>query len=203
MPLIAFPGGYGGLVHSDNSRTTLSCCIRRDVLLEIRKNSPGVQAGEAVLEYIKNHCTGVKKVLDCAQREGNWLSCGPIRPGIRQRYAEGIFFVGNLAGEAHPIVAEGISMAMQSAWLLSQTLIKRNNDLFSDKGLADAGKDYTKQWNKHFAMRIYAASLFTQFATRSAMLGLMIYVIKRFPGVLILGAKLSGKIQQVVPVEIK
>jgi len=31
MPLLAFPGGYGGMVHSDGGRTSLSCCIRRDV----------------------------------------------------------------------------------------------------------------------------------------------------------------------------
>ena len=35
MPLLAFPGGYGGLVHSDAGRTSLSCCIRRDALANL------------------------------------------------------------------------------------------------------------------------------------------------------------------------
>src|SRR6266545_2701343 len=32
MPLLVFPGGYGGLVHTDDGRVSLSCCIRRDRL---------------------------------------------------------------------------------------------------------------------------------------------------------------------------
>ena len=201
MPLLAFPGGYGGLVHTDNGRITLSCCIRRDVLQQIRQQHPGIQAGDAVLDYIKTKCLGVKQVLTHAQREGNWLSCGPIQPGIRKPYKNGIFFVGNIAGEAHPIVAEGISMAMQSAWLLSQILIKGKNNLMTDKALNAMGKIYANQWRKNFAARIYAASLFAQFAMRPALLNLMTHSIKLFPGLLTFGAKLSGKIRQIVPVE--
>ncbi len=198
MPLIAFPGGYGGLVHSDGGRVSLSYCIRRDMLQRIRQQYAGMQAGEASLNYIKSKCLGVRNVLASSQREGNWLACGPIRPGIRQRYNDGIFFVGNIAGEAHPIVAEGISMAMQSAWLLSHILIRRQVDVMTEKGLLDAGKEYRKQWHKHFARRIHAAALFSQIAMRPGSQALMLFLIKRFPGILAFGAKLSGKIQQVV-----
>jgi flavin-dependent dehydrogenase len=37
MPLLSFPGGYGGMVHCDNGRTSLSCCIRRDQLESIMR----------------------------------------------------------------------------------------------------------------------------------------------------------------------
>ncbi|MCL9684827.1 NAD(P)/FAD-dependent oxidoreductase [Legionella maioricensis] len=201
MPLIAFPGGYGGLVHSDNGRVSLSYCIRRDVLQGIRQQHAGMSAGEASLNYIKTKCLGVRKVLTSAHREGSWLACGPIRPGIRQRYHEGIFFVGNIAGEAHPIVAEGISMAMQSAWLLSQILIRRQKEIVTEKGLRDAGKEYSNQWHKHFATRIHAAALFSLIAMRPWSQAIMLFLIKRFPGLLTFGAKLSGKIQQVVVLE--
>lgn len=63
--------------------------------------------------------------------------------------------MGNIAGEAHPVVAEGISMAMQSAWLLSQSLIQFN--MKQNNNLNDAGKYYTQQWRKYFAHRIYAS----------------------------------------------
>ena len=33
--------------------------------------------------------------------------------------------IGNAAAEAHPIIGEGISMAMQSAWFLCERLIGR------------------------------------------------------------------------------
>jgi menaquinone-9 beta-reductase len=201
MPLLAFPGGYGGLVHSDNERVTLSCCIRRDVLQRIRYQQPGIAAAEAVFNYIIATCRGVREVMVGAKREGNWLAAGPIRPGIRPRYAKGLFFVGNSAGEAHPIVAEGISMAMQSAWVLSEILIAHKNKLTEDGTFANAGALYSKQWSKHFATRIHAAALFAQLAMRPWSQALILSVIKRFPRLLTAGAKLSGKIQQIVPLE--
>ena len=35
---------------------------------------------------------------------------------------DAVLRVGNAAGEAHPLIGEGMTMALQSAWLLSQTL---------------------------------------------------------------------------------
>lgn len=202
MPLLAFPGGYGGLVHSDHHRVTLSCCIRRDTLHNLRLDYPGLSAGEAVLQYIMAHCRGVRETLTHAERQGNWLAAGPIRPGIRCCYKDQRFFVGNLAGEAHPVVAEGISMAMQSAWLLSQTLIAHKNEILTSKGLNNAGADYTKQWRKHFVTRIHAAAVFAQLAMmRPWANSLLLPLVKQFPGILTFGAKLSGKIQQVLPIE--
>ena len=112
MPLLAFPGGYGGMVHSDGGRLSLSCCIRRDALAVAREIHGG-RAGEAVLRHILATTQGVRRALQGATVAGPILATGPIRPGIRTRYGDGIFFVGNVAGEAHPIIAEGISMAMQ------------------------------------------------------------------------------------------
>ena len=40
MPLLAFPGGYGGMVHADGGRVSLSCCIRRDELAQCRQRWP-------------------------------------------------------------------------------------------------------------------------------------------------------------------
>jgi flavin-dependent dehydrogenase len=199
MPLLAFPGGYGGLVHSEGGQVTLSCCIRRDILLTARQHSPGLQAGEAVLHHIKASCLGVHQVFSQARRDENWLSIGPIRPGIHKRYAEGIFFVGNSAGEAHPVIAEGISMAMQSAWLLSQLLLDHQNKIQSGKHLDEAGQDYTQQWNEHFASRIHAAALFAQLTMRPWTLAMILPILNCFPGLLTFAAKWSGKIKQVIP----
>ena len=50
-----------------------------------------------------------------ASRLGAWLSAGPIRPGIRSGGRRGIFRAGNCAGEAHPVIAEGISICPETA----------------------------------------------------------------------------------------
>ncbi|WP_115711595.1 NAD(P)/FAD-dependent oxidoreductase [Legionella sainthelensi] len=200
MPLLAFPGGYGGLVHTTPQQVALSCCIRRDTLKNLRLKSPDLPAGEAVFHYIQSHCRGVRDVFDHAQNEDKWLAAGPIQPGIRSCYKNGVFFVGNIAGEAHPVVAEGISMAMQSAWLLSQSLIQFN--IKQNKNLNDAGKYYTQQWRKYFSHRIHASIFFAHLAMLKPWgKALLLPIIQQFPVLLSLGAKLSGKIQHVVPID--
>jgi len=198
MPLLVFPGGYGGMVHTDSGRVSLSCCIRRDRLEKLRKGIPDVSAGEAVLAHIKNSCRGVREALAGSKLDGQILSVGPIRPGIRRSYRDGIFLVGNAAGEAHPIVAEGISLAMQSAWLLCERLIARRDKKFSECELDEIGRQYSMLWRKNFAPRIRAAACFAHLAMRPATANAILPLLKLFPHMLTLGARWSGKANQIV-----
>jgi flavin-dependent dehydrogenase len=193
MPLLIFPGGYGGMVHSDRGRVSLSCCIRRDQLMRSRERQRNHSAAEAVLQHIQTSCAGVRQALRNAKLDGEWLSAGPIRPGIRRRYADDVFRVGNIAGEAHPIIAEGISMAMQSAWLLGQRLIARK-----DRALSGIGSEYAAEWSRWFAPRIYAAAVFAKLAMNRNAATLGVPVLRQFPGVLTFGALLSGKAKQMI-----
>jgi flavin-dependent dehydrogenase len=197
MPLLVFPGGYGGMVHSDGGRVSLSCCIRRDMLQACREAHPKLAAGEAVLRHIVRHCDGVRASLEAAELDGAWLAAGPIRPGIRRRYHDGVFYIGNAAGEAHPLIAEGISMAMQSGWLLSQRLLEAKNRAGTPEARAQAGTLYAKDWRAAFAPRIRAAAAFTRLAMWPPA-ERVLPLIERFPGILSWGATLSGKTAQLV-----
>jgi flavin-dependent dehydrogenase len=181
MPLLAFPGGYGGLVESDAGRISLSCCIRRDMLAKVRTRYGG-KAGEAVLSHILETTRGAREALDDAALEGAILATGPIRPGIRERQRDGIFFAGNIAGEAHPVIAEGISMAIQSSALLAKLLI------------AHRGERYATEWKRRFAPRLHAASLFAQIASRRPSRAAGLALVRAAPGLLGLGARLAGKL---------
>jgi len=185
MPLLAFPGGYGGLVHSDNGRVSLSCCIRRDVLTRVRERHEG-RAGEAVLAHILETTEGVWRALQQAEPEGSFLSTGPIHPGIRTRHDpekdENVFYTGNIAGEAHPVIAEGISMAIQSSALLAKLLT------------AHRGEAYAAEWQRRFAPRIRAASAFAHLAMHGTSRAVGLAVLRAAPGLLNLGARLGGKI---------
>ena len=180
MALLAFPGGYGGLVHSDTGRISLSCCIRRDALAKVRAHYPGRAAG-AVLAHITTATKGAHEALAGAKLEGSFLSTGPIRPGLRALYKDGVFFTGNIAGEAHPIIAEGISMAIQASALLAGLLIQ------------GCGKDYPFAWRRRFAPRIAAASLFAHLAMHDAARFAALGVLGAAPSLIGLGARLSGK----------
>lgn len=189
MPLALFPGGYGGLVQSDSAMASFSCCIRRDVLRRIRAGH--TSAGDAVLAHVMRHCRGVRESLAGARQDGAWLAAGPIRPGIRKLHEGARFAVGNAAGEAHPLVAEGITMAMQSAWLLSDELIAQPD--LSDRRLAIAGRNYARRWRRQFAARVWVSRCFAALTMPSAGAGLSVAVLSRIPVALTLGAHWSGK----------
>lgn len=180
MPLLAFPGGYGGLVQSDGGRASLSCCIRRDALTRARQRFGGKAAG-AVLAHILETTKGARAALEQARLEGHFLATGPIHPGIRPRQDDGIYFTGNIAGEAHPVIAEGISMAIQSSGLLAQLLI------------AHRGEHYAGEWKRRFAPRILTASVFAQLAMRRPTRAASLALLRAAPGLIGLGARLSGK----------
>jgi flavin-dependent dehydrogenase len=179
MPLVLFAGGYGGLVHTDAGEVSFSCCIRRDTLAAARSRYPG-SAGEAVIAHAMAHCRALRETLQHAQREGAWLSAGPIRPGIRHPAGDGVVRVGNAAGEAHPLVAEGISMAIQSGWLLAHSW---------DEG----PRHYAKLWRDTFASRIRASSVFATLTVPAMPSRASVAVMERIPSVLTLGARWSGK----------
>jgi flavin-dependent dehydrogenase len=198
MPLLVFPGGYGGLVHCDDGRVSLSSCVRRDTLACLRRGVGG-GAGEAVLEHIRASCRGVRQALAGAAREGEWLAAGPIRPGIRLRRLGGVFAVGNAAGEAHPAVAEGISMAMQSAWLLAARLIAWRAAGSVGDELPAVGTNYARAWRRSFAPRLYASAALAQWAMRPMAVTGALPLVRCFPPLLTWAARWSGKATTVVP----
>lgn len=192
MPLLAFPGGYGGMVRSDNDRISLSCCIRRDRLEECRGDHPGMRAAESVLAHILEHCRGVAEALNEVQLLDHWLAVGPIRPGFRPLRQGRVFLAGNAAGEAHPVIAEGISLAMQSAWLLTRSLVA-NLDAIRRGRLDQAGRDYAAAWRRQFAARIRRSALIARLAMQPGATAAMLPLFSLFPGLLTQCTRLSGK----------
>lgn len=191
MPLLLFPGGYGGMVWADQGRVSISCCIRRDVLTQLRSSQPGLSAAEAVHRHVLASCPAAHAALAKARLHEEWLAAGPIRPGIRQQYQHDIFRVGNIAGESHPIIAEGISMALQSGWLLAEQL--RQIPVWDKAGRTVAGAAYAKAWRRQFATRIYAAAFLAKLAIFPQSASLVRNVVKVLPASLSVGARVSGK----------
>ncbi len=198
LPVLVFSGGYGGMVLGDHGITTLACCIRRDRLAVCREQLRGQRAGDAVEAYLTASCGGVRHALDGAQRDGRWLSAGPIRPGIRMsRDGGAAFLIGNAAGEAHPIIGEGISMALQSAWLLSERLIMHGKATVSGSAQQQIQREYAQAWHRNFARRIRLAALFAHCAMRPGMASGFLPLLRYRPAVLTHAARWSGKVMQI------
>jgi len=164
IALAPFPGGYGGVLMLGDGRATYACCLRRDALDALRR--PGLSAGQSVFRHALHASAGLRAAFAAAQRDGAWLASGPLRAGVRAPYRDGIFAVGNAAGEVHPVVGQGISLAIASAALLSRTL--------------DSPREYARQCRALYARALWPSALIARLVPYT-----------RLPRLLSLGARLS------------
>lgn len=201
LPVISFVGGYGGLVIAENGLLTLAGCIRRDVLKARRAIAPGQTAGEAFEVYLRSHTGALRTALRGARREGAWLGIGPIQPGFRSPWhgSDGRFSIGNAAAEAHPIIGEGISMAMQSASLLCMRLIAAGRTGASADTLQRVGIDYASQWKQAFAPRLHLAATLAHLAMKPSLAPVVWPFIVGAPRLLTAIARGAGKARVVPP----
>ena len=195
LPVLCFNGGYGGMVVADAELTTLAACIRRDRLDAARAASSGLRAGEVVEALLRRECVGVRDALSGAVREGSWLASGPLNPGVRVHANDAIFRIGNAAGEAHPIIGEGMSMALQSAWLLCAHLLRAGhaNAAIDPAWQREIAERYATQWRQQFSPRLRLAAAFAHSAMRPMTGAPLIALARLWPGLLTVGARWGGK----------
>jgi len=200
LPVLAFNGGYGGMVRADGGLTTLACCIRRDRLEASRRRAAGQSAGEVIEAMLKEQCGGVKAALQGATREGAWLAAGPLDTGIHLIPGDDVFRIGNAAGEAHPIIGEGMSMALQSAWLMCAQLLRGTpGQALSDPvWQRECARLYATQWRLAFAARLRLAAVLAHLAMRPRLAKPLLALLRRWPGLLTLGATWGGKTRSAV-----
>ncbi len=195
LSMLAFDGGYGGMITADGGLTTLACCIRRDRLETSRRKSPGLSAGEVLEAMLKEQCDGVKTALQGATREGAWLAAGPLDTGIHLSAGDDMFRIGNAAGKAHPLMGEGMSMALQSAWLLCAQLLQDK----PVQGMADPVwqreqlRQYEAQWRLAFAPRLRFAAVLAHVAMRPMLSKPILSLLQRWPRLLTMGADWGDK----------
>jgi len=199
LPVLAVRGAYGGMVLGESGRTTLACCIRRDTLAACRAAQPSLSAGAAVEAYLRRECRGVRELLGGALRQGAWLSVGPLRPGVRlgprggNFQGGGIFPVGNAAGESHPLIGEGISMALQSAAILAPILSAQPASAFDAERGAAAQYRYAAAWRAAFLPRLRLAATYAHLAMRPPLAAAAGAVLRRWPRLLATATRLAGK----------
>lgn len=199
LPVLAFEGGYGGMVLADQGLLTLACCVRRDRLAALRLAEPGRSAGQVLEAMLQRECAGVQAALRDATRVGAWLAAGPLTPGTRLRPDDTVFRIGNAAAEAHPIIGEGMSMAFQSARLLCTQLIGCGAPVPLPLTLNDSrwqrtvGHRYARNWHRQFDRRLRLAAVFAHLAMRPALAKPLMALVRAWPALLPLAASWGGK----------
>ncbi len=196
LPVLSFLGGYGGMVVRGQSVTTLAFCVRRDTLTQCRRAMPGGKAADAAARHVRASCRDVDVMLSGSRQLGAWLSVGPLQPGVRMSDSgQGAFLVGNAAGEAHPIIGEGLSMAIQSAWMLAHILLELDAEaLASNNRQQIVRRRYAAAWRRAFAFRIRLAALLAHAAMRPRLVAALFPILRRYPSLLTYAAIRSGKV---------
>lgn len=193
LPVLAFSGGYGGMVVAEGGRVTVAGCIRREALQALRVRSRGTSAGSAFEAHLRTSCPGVQESLEGARRIGSWLSVGPLRLGIRVGEARGLFRVGNAAGETHPLIGEGISMALEAAFLLTSHLVPHTAAEIPSIGWIQIHKAYQAAWRTAFAPRMRVAAAYAHMTMQPTLRSPTQAVLRRWPGLLTYAAQWAGK----------
>jgi flavin-dependent dehydrogenase len=145
----------------------------------------------------------VRVALAHARQQGPWLSVGPIRPGIRVgpgRAGGGpadrdgqVFLVGNAAGESHPLIGEGIAMALQSAHLLAAHLSGQRPETLDFTRTWELNRRYAGAWRAAFAPRIRFAAAVAHAAMEPRLASLSHALVRRWPGLFTRAARWAGK----------
>lgn len=193
LPVISLDGGYGGVVVAEGGRTTLACCLRRDRLRACRAAMPGAGAGAAVERFLQSSCAELQRLLSGARRQGSWLCVGPIRPGIRVPGSPEVFRVGNAAGESHPLVGEGIAMALQGARLLTAELARHRAAARDPQLARKVNCRYAQAWREAFGPRIRFAAMVAHASMHPALHALSGALLRRRPALLTRATRWAGK----------
>jgi flavin-dependent dehydrogenase len=196
LPVLLFEGGYGGMVLGATGVATLACCIRRDQLRAVRSRYNASSAGASVQAMLEHQCLGVHQVLQHARRMGPWLAAGPMNPGMHVRADDAVLRVGNAAGEAHPLIGEGMTLALQSAWLLCQTLVAARGPMPSAQQpgwQASVARTYAAQWARLLRPRLRTAAVFAHLAMHRATAPTLMALLGSHPALLTRAARWAGK----------
>jgi len=190
IALVPFPGGYAGVVEIGGGRATFACCIRRDRLEGLR--TAGLPAGDCALRYASRMSRGMRDAFEGAVRAGPWLASGPLRPGARPLYRDGVFAVGNAAGEVHPVIGEGIAIALSSARALCQPLVAALEAGYPPAAQAAVAREYERRWRRLFRRRHWSSACFARLAMRPSAAAWANLALRRRPSLLTLAARLSS-----------
>jgi hypothetical protein len=204
LPVLLFEGGYGGMVLGAQGQATLACCIRRDRLNAVRARYPATSAGASVQAMLQQTCLGVQQALHQAVRVGPWMAAGPLAPGMHLRADDTVLRIGNAAGEAHPLIGEGMTMALQSAWLLSHTLQQARQQSSASQPFRHSlvAHDYAAQWAQLLKPRLRTAAVFAHLGMHRFAAPALMGLLQASPALLTRAARWSGKANGFAPFDV-
>ena len=104
-----------------------------------------------------------------------------------------MFSVGNAAGESHPLIGEGMNMALQSAFMLASHLIEQPARAIDANRALEIHRTYAARWRSAFEPRLRLAAMLSHIAMRPALSRPVTRLLRTWPQLLTAAAHLAGK----------
>ena len=153
--IIIFSGSnlYCGLNKINGDKVTVCFLENRKIYDEPprAKIIRNIKSNPALAEMFKND---FEQQIQSEQIYGT----GNIYFGLKEKFKNGIFFIGDSAGLIAPLAGDGIAMAMESGKLAAEIIFNLKNQ---SRSLEKMGEIYENSWNELFQKRI-TSSLWVQ-----------------------------------------
>lgn len=171
-----FEGGYCGLSKIENNLVNM-CYLANYNSFKKHKSIPDFE--EQVLSknpFLKEFIKYAKPVFETP------LTISQISFESKKPVEKHLLMAGDTAGLIHPLCGNGMAMAIHSAKIVSELLVK----YFEEKSISreHLERTYTQIWKAAFQRRLSTAAILQKVMMRPAALNLGVQAVFLFPGTL-------------------
>lgn len=171
-----FDGGYCGVSKVENEE--INICYLADYRTFKRfKNIASYQ--KAVLEEnqaLKQILGGCKMIFE------EPLTISQLSFGAKGAVVDHVLMVGDTAGLIHPLCGNGMAMAIHSAKICSELLIKFFEGKIESKQKLES--TYTRLWNRQFKSRLRMGSLLSAILSNKKVTNILLSLLVKMPFIL-------------------
>ncbi len=147
-----FKGGYCGISKVERDKVNVCYLVHYDSFKKYRDIDSFQKEVMCKNQHLKSFFEEAELLFDRP------LTISQINFDKKRPIKNHIFMVGDSAGLIHPLCGNGMAMAIQSAQILCDLLIKNHNSSIKLNRI-DLEKLYTKQWNITFSKRLSAGRI--------------------------------------------
>jgi flavin-dependent dehydrogenase len=168
-----FNGGYCGVSKVENNIANI-CYLADYATFKKYKN---------IEEYQKNVLYKNKK-LQSVFENGHLLFEKPLTISQisfdkKQPVENHILMIGDAAGLIHPMCGNGMAMAIHSAKIASELVLKYQSGKISSRNSLEQA--YTKQWEKHFGKRLLMGRILAKILTNKTITNVFVAIVAAMP----------------------
>lgn len=168
-----FKGGYCGVSKVENNAINL-CYITNFSSFKQYKNIDDFQ--EQVVfknKFLKEIYQNSEAIFERP------LTISQISFETKKPVENHVIMCGDSAGMIHPLCGNGMSMAIQSAQIASKLILNYLNDSLSSR--RELEKQYIRQWNKKFRLRLKAGHFIAMLFRNDRVAAVLLQALKKIP----------------------